>query len=112
MKEWRTRRQKITDAQRVPARGNIKDQANVFLNDFIATVWDTAKSEADNKLKAERQALSEAQAELEQETGEALEMAENLNAENLALKAKIQELENVRADDQKRINTMATQAGH
>lgn len=44
MKEWRTRRQKITDAQRVPAPGNIKDQANVFLNDFIATVWDTAVS--------------------------------------------------------------------
>lgn len=109
MKEWRNQQQKLSDAQKVPAPGNIRDQANLFLSEFVTTVWDTARIEAGNKLKAERQALSDAQAELEHETSEALEMAETLNAENLALKNRIQELEAAGIESRKQIGALQTQ---
>jgi hypothetical protein len=98
MKEWRSRQQKILDAQRIPAPSGIRDQANVFLSDFVATVWDSARAEAERKLTAERQALSEAQTELELETGEALEIAEMLNVENMALKTQLQVLQAANAE--------------
>jgi chromosome segregation ATPase len=109
MKEWRTQRQKLSDAQKVPAPGSIRDQATLFLSEFVTSIWDTARTEADNKLKTERQALSDAQAELEQETSESLEMAENLNAENLGLKTKIQELEAAGTESDKQIDALQSQ---
>lgn len=109
MKEWRTRQQKITDAQQIPAPGNIKDQASVFLTEFVTTIWNTARTEANNKLKAERQALSDAQAALELETSDALEVAESLNIENAELKTQIASLEETDRENTKKTNELLQQ---
>lgn len=111
MKEWRNRQQKISDAQRIPAPSGITEQANVFLADFVSMVWDSARTEAERKLSAERQALSEAQAELEQETGEALEMAEKLNSENMALKTQLQALQAANDEIKANLEMLKSQAG-
>lgn len=81
--------------------------------ELAASLWKQAKALADEQLKAERAALDESRAALEQETAEAAELADGLAAENESLKATIQKLTSdavAQAQERAEVTTRATAA--
>lgn len=74
------------------------------------SLWQQAKVQADERLKAERAALDEARAEFEQETAEAAALADMLATENEALKMTIEQLKSDMAKQQKELAAVTTKA--
>lgn len=77
------------------------------------TLWKQAKAQADEQLNAERTALNQARAELEQETAEAAGLADELTAENESLKTTIEQLQRdaaARAQELAMVTNKATAA--
>lgn len=75
-----------------------------------SNLWQQAKTQAEEQLKAEREALDEARAELEQETAEAASLADALTTENDALKTTVEQLERDATTQQQALAAMTMKA--
>lgn len=104
MKIWSGRHAAIAEADTTP------EPVTRAGAEQAALLWKQAKSQADEKLKAERAALDEARAELEQETAEAAALADALSTENEVLKALIEQLKSDTAKQQQELATVTTKA--
>lgn len=92
LNEWKQERQAVNLPVSEPAPDVVLERMNVFLAD----VWGTALSLANDRLKAEREAFESARLALEQEKKDAIDLADalsvDLEAANEALKGLRHEL--------------------
>lgn len=104
MKAWPGRHAAPSEPDTTP---DVISKAGV---DMAAGLWKQAKTQAEAQLQAERVALDEVRAELEQETTEAAALADELATENETLKATIEQLKLDATEQQKALASMTTKA--
>lgn len=104
MKAWPGRQAAPSEPDTTP---DVISKAGVEL---AAGLWKQAKAQAEAQLQAERVALDEVRAELEQETAEAAALADQMTTENEALKATIAQLQSDAAAQQQALASVTTKA--
>jgi len=91
--EWKARRQQAAVPTHEPPPTEVAERTAILAGE----VWTMARSAADRALTGERQQMENEQAELREQTAEAVTLADALTDENDKLKAELVELRDVRA---------------
>jgi chromosome segregation ATPase len=87
MREWKTEQELANQPQvlRMP------DVVNDTISKAAALIWETARDAAQDELVGERKALADVKAEMELQSHEAAEMADQMDSEINGLKAEVSE---------------------
>lgn len=77
MQQWRTKKQRVATIHQEPVPEAVVLQSR----DLIANIWQTAKNISDKRLETERKALEVSREQMEQESREAAQIADQLSTE-------------------------------